>query len=49
MDTSNVRISDDIFDETTGIYTCMIYFTDDIDQSQKEKFIKTHNTAMSRM
>jgi hypothetical protein len=42
MNTSNIRISDDIFDETTGIYTCMIYFTDDIDQTQKEKFLKKH-------
>jgi len=42
MNTSNIRISDDIFDETTGIYTCMIYFTDDINQTQKEKFLKKH-------
>ena len=42
MNTSNIRIFDDIFDETTGIYTCMIYFTDDIDETQQEKFLKNH-------
>ena len=42
MNTSNIRISDDIFDETTGVYTCMIYFTDDIEQTQQEKFLKNH-------
>ena len=42
MSTSNIRITDDILDETTGVYTCMLHFTDDIDQSQKEKFLKKH-------
>lgn len=42
MSTSNIRITDDILDETTGVYTCMLYFTDDIDQAQKEKFLKKH-------
>ena len=42
MNTSNIRITDDIFDENTGVYKCMIYFTDDINQTQQENFIKKH-------
>lgn len=47
MNTSNIRIVDDIFDENTGIYTCMIYFTEDIDQKQKEKFLKKHIMSLN--
>tara|TARA_A100001015_G_scaffold318565_1_gene438814 strand:+ start:401 stop:937 length:537 start_codon:yes stop_codon:yes gene_type:complete len=47
MYTSNIRIADDVLNETTGVYTCMIYFTDDIDQGQKENFIKTHIISLN--
>lgn len=47
MTTSNIRITDDILNEITGVYTCMLYFTDDIDKIQKEKFIKRHILSLN--
>jgi hypothetical protein len=47
MNTSNIRIYGDLFDTSTGKYTCMIYFSNDIDETQKNMFIKKHITTLN--
>ena len=47
MSSMEFTISDDIFEEGTGIYTCKIYFPNDIDQSVKDRFIKKHIMSLN--
>ena len=47
MSSMEFTISDDIFEEGTGIYTCKIYFPNDIDQSLKDRFIKKHIMSLN--
>ena len=47
MSSMEFTISEDIFDEETGVYTCKINFLNDIDQSLKDKLIKKHIMSLN--